>query len=625
MKTFNYLKNNYIILIILISTILLILPKWILSFTFFDENIILRIINDVTDEFYFPIIKSFSDFNFSNSYSENVTDLKLISYPIIGLLVNSFFFKILGGFSFIFLELICVALFLWLFYSIFLQLNFLKLSSLACAVLLFILPSILVDLRALEIKPLTLLSYNFEYFFTTRFPRPAVSSLYFFSFIFLTIKFYKQDKDSIKNTLIITILMGLTLNAFFYLFFIELFLLIIIFSLKLKTYLFKFLLNNFKHFFYCLLILLFFLSVFQIQIFFSEPDQAKRLGLFYINADQKKILFEYLFNFFFGIEFLFLFFLNTFFLFLSKNKNINLFYYLFIASTISPVFFFSVLNKGVDYYHFFNWIVISGFLFPLISIIHYIDNKSLRHLKSYLYKSLIFLFIAGSLFYFNLNNYLDFKIKTNNDTLKRYEINEATNFISQNLLFNKKDINILNLNYELSIWLILNNYNNFSILPVTFWTPKTDHMIEEELFSSMKFLGLTKNDFYNLIKNEKGSWRYRNDFNYFYWGRKYLANSLVVFNNDESEFNKIEKIFIESNNLLSSHQIIIPKSEMSRLLNEFENYNKIISPDIVILDHEDNQKIDKFKNSDYCLIFNNNKFSIYSNKILNPGCLLTKN
>jgi hypothetical protein len=150
-------------------------------------------------------------------------------------------------------------------------------------------------------------------------------------------------------------------------------------------------------------------------------------------------------------------------------------------------------------------------------------------------------------------------------------------------------------------------------------------MIEEELFSSMKFLGLTKNDFYNLIKNEKGSWRYRNDFNYLYWGRKYLANSLVVFNNDESEFNKIEKIFIESNNLLSSHQIIIPKSEMYRLLNEFENYNKIINPDIVILDNEDNKKIDKFKNSDYCLIFNNNKFSIYSNKILNPGCLLTKN
>ena len=64
---------------------------------------------------------------------------------------------------------------------------------------------------------------------------------------------------------------------------------------------------------------------------------------------------------------------------------------------------------------------------------------------------------------------------------------------------------------------------------------------------------------------------------------------------------------------------------MYRLLNEFENYNKIINPDIVILDNEDNKKIDKFKNSDYCLIFNNNKFSIYSNKILNPGCLLTKN
>ena len=59
----------------------IILPKWILSYTFFDENIILRIINDASDAAYFPIINSYSDLNFSNSYSETITDLKLISFP----------------------------------------------------------------------------------------------------------------------------------------------------------------------------------------------------------------------------------------------------------------------------------------------------------------------------------------------------------------------------------------------------------------------------------------------------------------------------------------------------------------------------------------------------------------
>ena len=90
MKFIHHLKNHYFLIIIVISATLLIMPKWILSYVFFDENIILRIINDVTDTAYFPIINSFSDLNFSNSYSKNITDLKLISFPIISLLINSF-------------------------------------------------------------------------------------------------------------------------------------------------------------------------------------------------------------------------------------------------------------------------------------------------------------------------------------------------------------------------------------------------------------------------------------------------------------------------------------------------------------------------------------------------------
>ena len=69
---------------------------------------------------------------------------------------------------------------------------------------------------------------------------------------------------------------------------------------------------------------------------------------------------------------------------------------------------------------------------------------------------------------------------------------------------------------------LLNDYNNFSIIPVSFWTPKTDFMIEEDLISSMKFLGLSNDNFHSLIKNKKKSWRFKNEFTFNYFGRKYF-------------------------------------------------------------------------------------------------------
>ena len=43
--------------IIFVITIFLFLPKWILSFIYFDEDITLRIISEVSDTTYFPLIK----------------------------------------------------------------------------------------------------------------------------------------------------------------------------------------------------------------------------------------------------------------------------------------------------------------------------------------------------------------------------------------------------------------------------------------------------------------------------------------------------------------------------------------------------------------------------------------
>ena len=137
MKLINYLNKNYILYLIFTSALVLFIPKWLLSFSLFDEGIILRIINETSDIAYFPIINSYSDFNFSNSYSNNIDNLKIISYPVIGLSVNSIFYKILGGYSFIFLEIICIFLFLYIFYNIFLILNFSKLSSFTFSIFFF--------------------------------------------------------------------------------------------------------------------------------------------------------------------------------------------------------------------------------------------------------------------------------------------------------------------------------------------------------------------------------------------------------------------------------------------------------------------------------------------------------
>ena len=621
MKDIYNSKKNNIFFVILLTSVIFFLPKWIISFSFFNEDITLRIINEVSDAAYFPIINSFSDFNFSNSYSTNIEDLKLISYPIIGLFINSLFFKLLGSYSFIFLELTCIFLFLLIFYNIFFILNFSKLSSFTFSVFLFILPTILKELTFVNIEPIKLLSLNFETFYSTRFPRPAISNLFFFSFIFFIIQFYVEEKKYLKYLFFIILLMGFTLNIFFYLFFIELFLLTLIFILKFKSNFFKIIINNYKYFLYYTLILILFLGIFQMQVFFSEPDYVKRLGVFKVDLEQKKNLFRYLINFFFGFKFLFLLLINVISFILLKNNTLRIFFYLFIASIISPIFFFLVLNNGVDYYHFFNWIVVTGFIYPVICVLFILDSICLKHLNINQNKILFSCSVFLMLLYFSISNILDLKANSINDNTKRTELSEVIEYISQNNFDNSENLEILSFNYEISIWLLLNDFKNFSIIPVSFWTPKTDVMLENELISSTKFLGLDKNNFYQLIKNQQGAWRFKNNFVYDYFGRKYMANSLVVFNNDQSDFNQSELDFIKSNNLLISHQIIIPKSEIKRLLYKFDNSNEDINPDLVILDTNDKLKTNKFENKEYCLIFNNNRFKIFSNKILDYKCL----
>ena len=613
-------SKNISLHIFLLITLFLIISKWIFSYLYFDDDITLRIINDTSDTAYYPIINAFSNFDFSPSYSDDIKDLDLISFPLISLLINSIFFKIFGSYSFIILEFICVNLFLIIFYKIFLKFNFPIYFALTSAVFLFVVPSLLHELSFLNVEAFSLLILNLDHFYSLRFPRPIITNLFFFSFVLLAINFYIDKKDYVKKLFFLTILLGITLNAFFYLFFIEFFFLIIIFILKFKNNLFKIIFINLKQIFYCFLILLSFVIIFQIQIFYSEPDYIQRLGVFKVDLKQKTILFDYYFNFILGKNFIFLFLLNTLYYILLKSNISKILYFLFISSVISPFFFFLFFSKGVDYYHFFGWIVVCGFLFPFISSLVLIKDKILPFFNdrsvNFYSISLIILMIS----YLNLTNAIKYKNDFEQIKYDRNNLNELVIFIKKNKYFKNKNSKIFNLNEKLSIWFLLENYKNFSIIPISFWNPKTDDILENELISTVRFLKLDENDFYDLIKNEFRSWRYQNPFVRKFFGRKYMANSLVTFKNDTSDFTDLEKKYIESNNLISTHQVIIPKSEIQRLLKKFKNFKKEINPELVVIDSKSLVNSSKFKNDEYCLIFKNNRFLIYINKTIKEKC-----
>jgi heme/copper-type cytochrome/quinol oxidase subunit 4 len=182
-----------------------------------------------------------------------------------------------------------------------------------------------------------------------------------------------------------------------------------------------------------------------IQSILSEPDAIRRMGVFNINYDKKKILVNYFLNFISNIYFIFLSLSNIIIFIFIKNKSVRIFFYLFLASVLSPIFFFLVMNKGVDYYHFFNWIVVLGFIYPFISLLYFLEVNFFKSLTLNTIKithiSIIIIILSYSVF----NTFLFSKKNLENNFEKRQNITEVTNFIMYNEIFDKKNFEILNL------------------------------------------------------------------------------------------------------------------------------------------------------------------------------------
>ena len=596
-------------------SILLFLSKWIFSFSFFDENLDVKIIfESVTDgKYYYPLIKYFAELNFNNSYDPAITNLKIIPLPIAGIIFHSLFYKIFGITSFIIIELFCIFFFLLIFKKIFTYF-FSENNSIIFALSIFILPSLIILLNLDKLPFVSLLENNF---YTLRVPRPMVSSLYFFTFIYLMVSMY-MSKFYIKKKFIYTgVIFGLTLSSFYYYFFIEVIIFFLLLCLKFKKSLIKEIYKNF--YLYALLLLFFIITItpFLINLFLHETDFTSRQCIFELDSNKKFVLIKhYLINYL-KLEFLALVSILSFLTFLSNKlrianyKIINIFFIIFISCILAPLLFVSLSNKSCVLYHFNNLIIVWAVIFLFVLSIVYFQNLMKLNINNKLRNLLIIFFI--SIYSFTSFEKIDDFSKDKNKNLHRKEFHQVTSIISDNLNLSKS--NLLTFDNDIMIWSIINNIQYLNLVNGLFIS-KTDEMIENDLINVFKFLNLNSSDFMNFIQNKKISWRYMNlnvsDF-FFY---KYQANSLTTFKNS-SDFDADIKFEIAESSPLLQQQSIIPNFELTRLKNKFLNsdFNFFNEPNIIILNKEkeifSQIKIDKKK---YCNLFNGQKLVLYVSK-----------
>ena len=604
-------QKDYITIFFL--SILILLFKWTYSFSFFNEDITLRIINDTGDNAYYPLIKSFSEFIFNPGFSVHYDDLKIVSFPILSLIINALFYKVFGDYSFIILEFISVFLFILIFFYILIEVQIDKVKAIFFSLFLLLINKFLILFSSFDLYFIEILRLNFESFYSLRFPRPIITNLFLYAFIYFLIKFYKSKNNSFNYIIILSILMGISLNSFFYHAINEFFALLIVLLYKFKLNLFKEIINNNKKVIYSVIIGTFFISIFIAQISFSENDYVERLGIFEVNNLQKSVLSNYLFNLIIKKEFLILFILNSSIFLFVKNRATSVFYFVYISSIISSFFIFNISTKGIDYYHFINFIIIHGVLNLIMFLIYFISkikfSKINQKISTYIYSISIFVIIIFT----NFTDVSNYKYQYNEIKTEREKQQELVNFIKNTELFKDKEIEIFNMNYKLSIWLILNDYKNFSILPVSFWTSKNNKILENELNSTSNFFNININEFNELISNKKKTWRFKNDFVYNFFGRQYLANNLTHADKDLNQYTNEEIELINKNNLLISHQVVIPKNELIRLENNFLNSKDKITPKIIILNKN---SVYPFSNipATFCSIFDNQNYEIYSLK-----------
>lgn len=538
----------------------------------------------------------------------------MISFPIYGLLLHIFFYKIFGIFSIIVLEFILHLIFLVIFFKAINKIfNDFKNTLLFCFLIYFLISFLNIILFDENIKYLKLFYESLEQNFTTRLPRPLFTGIIYFYFFFLLYEFKnKLKKIELKYFIIIFFLLSVFLNSFFYYF--------LNFSLLIFLLLIKFLRKNLLKFLYenrskILILISFFLisSVpFLIQIYFGENDYSQRIGVFEITLEKKIYLLKYYFLNLFKKEFFILILLSFIIhLYLIKNSlniksqinKLNIYYYFIIASIIVPPIFFLLSPKLVSIYHFLG-ITIFGIIFYLFLSIYFILSQKLVLIIKTLNINIIRILL---LVIFFLNTY-SAKLFFNKNINQINGTTQIQEFIISNSLTNSNkklftnDLNIMNL------WLL--NENNQLVISDGFTNSLKNDQIEFNLINSLKDFEISELEFKKFISFKKSKKRdgfFMTLFNY-----RYQANSLYTFSDiDEYTNNTRSDLFKTSPFRVQSQ--IIPEDEKRRLIELFRNLNinQELLPDVVILNKSDLFSSLEIKNKKYKLFYSSNIYDIY--------------
>ena len=607
----NKIKKFYIIYI----SLFLVFVKWSLSFYFFQEEIDVKIIfESVTDgKYYYPLIQYLSDLDFTKTFDPEIESLKIIPIPVSSLLLHSIFLKIFNFYSFIFLEFLSLTVFILLLYRIN-RFIFSKKISLFYSLLILITPTLINFSFLSELQFLKIFGDNLYNF---RVPRPMISNLFLLSFIYLILKIYIKNLYTLKNFILLGLVMGLSLSSFYYYFFLECLTLILILISKYKFHFIKNIFDKLKYYIFLILSLLITSLPFVINLYFHEKDFTNRQCVYDLNLENKQLLLKFYLNQFSEISFIIIF-LSIIFSTICLNfkdnnrKFLNLLCILFISSVLNPLFFTIISNKACVFYHFNNLIIITGTLFFIFLIFIYFEKFLISFRINKFYKILNFCLIiflclsyySVSFNYFKNKNYKNLRIEFNNVSKEIKKIDKLEN------------ISILTFDTDFMIWAILNDVKHLSLINGLF-TSKTDKMIEEDIFSAFKILGLDKNNFNEFIdnKNDKSNWRYLNLNISTFFFYKYQANSMVTFNNMR-KFSEDEIRFIEKSSPILHQQSIIPKLELERLKREFKNFNNsVLKPDFLILNTNNNfYNVNNLNLYDYCLGYEGKNYILFKQR-----------
>ena len=623
---------NFDIKIFFISLIIFSI-KWFFSINEYGlENIFIKVIfNPAGDYSYFPFVHQLSNFNLSEGYSPISENNKLIGFPFLIIIFHAIFFKIFGLYGFLLLEFFCIFIFLKIFFLIFKELKIDDNFSILLSFIFFSLLPISSYLYDLNFYYSLNLKNFYSGFYSLRFPRPLVTNLFFFGFLYSALKFYIVENYKNKNRYLLLsfTFLGFLLSSFFYFFiFSSLFLLILI-IIHYKKNIFS--LDNIINITKYIIIFLIISSLFIYQLLSIEKDYLARVGTVFLSLENKKFLANHLLYGFLKKEFLLILFINIILgtINLIYNKNVKKFFIFFnlafCSSVLIPFIYLIMMNQITFFSNFIFIITLCSLLLLKINLIGIFLIFAKFSFLNKFYNSLLyiafFLLILINSIYFKNTSKIEIlsqgiHFNSNKDSSLRDDFTNLINNL-ESIQSNKKLL--LTNDVHTQLWWIFKGKEKF-YFPYVFYVSLSDNKIEKQLFNAFKFLDLDFKDFLDYFNENKiTDWRVVNTNNYFFLGHLKYQTNFLTKHNDINQYPLETHEFIEKKSIHHTNQVILSLDEINELKKKFESYklNSLLEPDLIVIFKDEifEKNIHNLKNFE--IIFENLNYIVLSKKFKN--------